>query len=126
MADARFDSESSRYVADATTSSPGLRPLAISTSESVRTPTVTARGTKAPSPRFTKTRFSVPVGSTAPVGTVSVLRPAGAVEHRDLVCRNVPQGESAARGIDERAILQPLGREVLFLGAYEVGRIDRE
>src|SRR5207249_2964606 len=76
IAAARFDSESSRNVAEATTSSPDFRPSTISTSESPRSPTRTSRGMNRPSPRFTKTMSFVPVGSTASSGTLTPRRPA--------------------------------------------------
>src|SRR5213078_1349695 len=79
IAAARFDSESSRNVAEATTSSPGFKPSTISTSESPRSPTRTSRATNRPSPRFTKTRSFVPVGSTASSGTLTPPLPRPAV-----------------------------------------------
>src|SRR5439155_1490085 len=134
MAAARFDSESSRNVAEATTSSPGFKPATISTRESPRTPTRTSRGTNRPSPRFTKTRSLVPVGSTASSGTLTPPLPRPAVastavayipgrEAVDLVGRDVPQGAPAPGRCGERVIFETARQAIFRLCTHQIGRI---
>ena len=74
MAAARFDSESKRKVAEATTVSPAATPRVTRISPSPRFATTTSLGMTSP-PRITKARSRSPVGRTAVSGTSTPLGP---------------------------------------------------
>ena len=69
IAEPRFDSASTRNVAEATTVSPSVRPRRISMRSSVAWPSSTERAVSVPSVPFTNTRVRSPVTSTADRGT---------------------------------------------------------